>query len=275
MGHINVIDVAKIFSTSQSVNTLDNIKRNSVAFRRLFAMCVGLHLVPKGMNAPNRRSVMNEISRAYGFADYDQVENSPESALEVFKSPLKGAFEVSWTKALKNSNYTFSDKDIKSANFLCNKIFNFVLAKGVDFDDFDTFMNFRPLPVDTFKVAIHNKEYSQNILNSDNLYWEVVIASASQHAVDHKAFNPKELSMDISCSESGDFVGIDKNFVNLMNKCPNNLYGGRLEFDQERGKIKFYFSKKLLSRIRYKVQRKSFLEVLGLANIGSPTFATS
>lgn len=272
MGSIDVIDVAKIFSTSQNVIILDKIKRNSFAFRRLFGLCVGLHLAPKGMCAPNSRSIVNEISRVYGFDDFSKVENSPECALEVFKTPLKKADKVDWTRALKNNNYCFGDKEIASADFLCNRIFSFILAKGVDFDEFDVLVNFKPLPMNNAKVAIYNKEYSSPVLNSRNFYWEAIIANVSQYAVDRAEFNAEELSIELPLQELGEFSC--ENLAILISSCPSNLLSGHIKYNESQQKIKFFFSKNLLNRIQYKKYRKSFLEVLGLANINSPTFAT-
>lgn len=275
MANIDIADVAKIFSTTQNLRILDDIKRNSVAFRRLFDLCVALQIAPSGMMASNRRSIMNEISRAYGFADFAEVENCRESKLDVFKKPIQSCEKADWTRALKNNNYNFTDKEIGSANFLSNKILKFILSQGVHCDDLNTLIHFRSFPLDRQEgIYVQNKEFSTNVLSHQNLFWEAIIANVSQYAIKHPDFNKSELSIDLSIHEIGSFEVNNIDLVGLMEKCPSTLFSGRIEYSAETERMKFYFSKKLLGRIQYKKQRKNFLEMIGLGNMGTPTLIT-
>lgn len=275
MSSINVCDVSKIFADSQNGVVLEKIKRNAYAFMRFFEMCVSAKLLPKGLSSVNRRAVMNEICRAYGFTDYAEVENCSAKQLKVFDQPILNAPKVDWTRPLKNSNYTFEASDIESANYINNKLFRYILKKGIHFDTFDVLLSFYSYPINKRDVSINNKGYSKPILNSDDLGWELWLSNVAQLAYSHHKFNKDDLSLTLSLSD----LGKPNQSMNELNAalaaCPAKLLGGKIKVNNDQQQVTFFFTKTNLNRIQDKKERISFVERLGLNNFtANSSFAT-
>lgn len=214
----------------------------------------------------NRRSIMNEICRQYGFQDFDDAKNASLKELEVFNQPVdvKKVADIDWTKALRNSNYRHPQKSIDWANYVSNLLYRFVLQQGIDYRHFNTLLNFYGHSLDTRNIFIENKGYTTAILKSKYLYWELIMLNISQLAVSNPQFDKEKLCITVPFSELGDFDPVSTNISEIMHMFPNKLLGGKIEVNQHGQKATFYFSKKLLARIKYKKERKSLLEVLGI-----------
>lgn len=270
MASINIEDVSKIFGNAKSRLVFEAIKRNAVTMRRLFDLCVCANIIPKGMVAMNRRSIMNEICRQYGFKDFEDAENASLKELEVFNLPvdLNNVPTIDWSKALRNSNFQSNPKQIESANYVSNKLYKFILSQGVYCNTFNTLLNFYGFNLHNRNIFIQNKGYSSAILASKHLYWEMIMLNVSQLAFDTPRFNKENLSITLNFNELGDFDPASTNIAEIMGMFPEKLLGGRVVVDETSQKATFYFSKKLLNRIQYKKERKSFLEILGLDSTG-------
>jgi hypothetical protein len=262
---ISLEDVSKVFKASQNHLILDALKNNATVFRRVFDLCVSANIIPFGMTAMNRKSILNAISSCYGFADFQEVEQASIWELERFKTPIKNqVFDFDWMKAIKNANYYCSPQQIEAACEISNKILGYILSKGLDNPEFGTLLKFKILKSGDRSVYIQNRSYGKLLFNSDNLFWEMIMVNVIQHVHNCDSFNKEDFSITLKYQDIVDCNTSAEEVSSALKLCPKKLIGGKILLNQGSNGITFIFSKKLLSRVQYKSEKISFLEMLGL-----------
>src|SRR5690606_27542390 len=135
------------------------------------------------------------------------------------------------------SNYTFEASDIESANYINNKLFRYILKKGIHFDTFDVLLSFYSYPINKRDVSINNKGYSKPILNSDDLGWELWLSNVAQLAYNHHKFNKDDLSLTLSLSDLGKTNQPMNELNAALAACPAKLLGGKIKVNNDQQQV--------------------------------------